>query len=355
MSSLDSFIEDNDKRALIDTSSKLKSDDVKVSAASKDSPRGQTITTPNSTKSMRVHPQISPASPSNQEHPLRDVSPRLAGKTKLPRSNTVKRLSLIQPVVSPLSTPQENRQTARLNTRRRSQSTISDHSRSSSGTSELHPQTEVGAVSVNSLLQLLASKELELLETKRKIEELRRGLGHEEAQLQLQAQQLQDLKNQVGRTVYAGVDDHKNMRNSRKAPNTSNPPQQASVHPSVAEDSSHSMANKESMWSKPLTFFNQFDQLIQHELEKKLHWDEVPSPTQTPVREAESGVKPSEDVLGNVSSSLWSFVSDVKTGLMGINEEPTSQDSQQRPGDASPLVFVEKETELEDLHDKKSE
>ncbi|CEP62163.1 Tda11p LALA0_S04e09274g [Lachancea lanzarotensis] len=348
MSSLNSFIEDNDKKASIDTSEKLKSDDLNVSATEKDASGAQMLTTPNGSKGMRVQPQISPASPSNQEHPLRNASPRLASKSKLPRSNTVKRLSLIQPVVSPFSTPQEHRQTIRFDTRRQSQSAISDHSRSSSGASELHPQTESGS-SVSSLLQLLANKELELLETKRKIEELRKGLINEEAQLQLQTQQLQDLKNQVGRTVYAGVDDHKNVKNGRGPSNLVQPSQ------SAVEEPSQSVSNRESMWSKPLTFFNQFDQLIQHELEKKLHWDEVPSPTKTPVRQTDPGSKPSDDVLENVSSSLWSFVSDVKTGLMGINEEPTSQESQKHPRNTGPRVSVEKETELEDLHSKKSE
>lgn len=123
----------------------------------------------------------------------------------------------------------------------------------------------------------------------------------------------------------------------------------------------------ESMWSKPLSLFNQFDQIIQHELEKKLAWDDfVSSPEGTPRQEqrptfdrqpqqqqqpqqrsvnraltSNRNMKNSdsltstprrraprnEDVISNVSSSLWSFVSDVKSGLLGINEEPEPQET----------------------------
>lgn len=56
-----------------------------------------------------------------------------------------------------------------------------------------------------------------------------------------------------------------------------------------------------SYWSKPMTLLNQFDQMLQTEFEK-LGKDQT---------------EKDSDVLKGVSNSLWSFVSDVKSGLMG--------------------------------------
>ncbi|SCU88809.1 LAME_0E01222g1_1 [Lachancea meyersii CBS 8951] len=356
ISRLDSFIEANDREASMDTSSRLTKAELDSFAADDELSRdGQTSTTPNGTKGIKIQTRASPASPSDQDHPLKHTPTRTPDHSKLGRSNTMKRLSLIQPVVSSSPTPKDHRQSqpALLKVRTRSQSVRSGHSRSSSAASEVQQQRDAGE-SVNSLLQLLANKELELLETKRKIDELRKGLNQEEAHLQLQTQQLQDLKTQVGKTVYNGMDDHKYTKTVQSA---AQPSQSKKSGPTTLETPRLS-SNRESMWSKPLTFFNQFDQLIQHELEKKLHWDEVPLPKKPSNAEQEPHSKPSDDVLGNVSSSLWSFVSDVRSGLMGINEEETTEQetlkSQRRSRNPSPLKFVGKEMELEDLQGKKA-
>ncbi|CUS24872.1 LAQU0S21e00364g1_1 [Lachancea quebecensis] len=381
MSKLDGFIEEHDRESNIDSSARLESTKLSPKAGS---PRQRTRQ--NGVKSPIVQPQATPAKPSEQEHPLKETPTRTTVNGKMTRSNTLKRLSLIQPVISPETTPKEHRQ--QQVARNRSRSVVSVHSRSSSSASE---QLADATKDVNALLQLLANKELELLETKHKIEELKKTLTQEEKALLRQTHELQDLKTQVSKTLNSGIDEQKQQQNhsSHHSPNQS----------SLAVPTSHTSSNesrptqakKESVWTKPLSFLNQFDQLIQHELEKKLNWDEVASPEKTPG--AESGALPgrsaspasqynssiannnsnninnnnwgrsNEDVLGNMSSSLWSFVSDVKTGLLGINEEEEEEGSGEAPaaagngGNNNQLRFVgnknNSEVELKDYNTSK--
>ncbi|SCU99410.1 LADA_0H19592g1_1 [Lachancea dasiensis] len=358
MSNLDGFITSSDHAADMDTSVPLKSEGLtRKSTAEEPCPEVVTINSPNgSNKLVKVRPQASVSSPSQQEHPLRDTPTRSPPSSKFGRSATLKRVSLIQPMITPDSTPHEHRnQQQRHLTRTRSRSTVSAHSRSSSSASDrvYEPSTDV-----NSMLQLLANKELELLETKRKIEELRKNLGQEENHLQVQLQELQTLKTQVGKTLNSGMDDHKMDRNPQTA-------QTGPVRTEIADDSSQDLKSSTptkagSVWSKPLTLFSQIDQFIQHEMEKKLKWDDEgdghePRGSKEHTRPAIHH-QPPEDVLGNMSSSLWNFVSDVKTGLRGISEEPQEQvDSQTQPGESrrevNRLNFVAKEVELEDMKD----
>ncbi|CAR21854.1 Tda11p [Lachancea thermotolerans CBS 6340] len=349
MSKLDGFIEEHDRESNIDSGARLES--------TKPSPKvgspAQRVRQ-NGVKSPILQTQATPAKPSEQEHPLKETPTRATAGGKMTRSNTLKRLSLIQPVISPETTPKEHRQ--QQATRNRSRSVVSVHSRSSSSASE---QLADATKDVNALLQLLANKELELLETKHKIEELKKTLTQEEKALLRQTHELQDLKTQVGKALNSGIDEQiqQQSQSSHHSPNQRSLAVPTSHTPGNESRPAH--AKKESVWTKPLSFLNQFDQLIQHELEKKLNWDDVASPEKTPG--AESGTlsgrsaspasynngnsnnnnnnnsnrgRPNEDVLGNMSSSLWSFVSDVKTGLLGINEEE-EEESAEAPAVAS--------------------
>ncbi|SCV02283.1 LANO_0F16490g1_1 [Lachancea nothofagi CBS 11611] len=360
MSKVDEFIEANDREANLDTSFTLKSDNSNTeTAAEEPSTRSIVVDTPHAVKSFKVQPQVSPASPSNQQHPLRDTPTHSPANAKLGRSNTMKRLSLIQPIISQDSTPKEHRtaQPGHLH-RQRSKSIVSGHSRSSSSASEqpVEPKKDV-----NTLLQQLANKELELLETKHKIEELKKSLHQEETQLRSQTHQLHDLKTQVEVTLNNGIDEHKHGGGLQSLQMYTQPSSNSSL-----PDAKRTPSKRESVWSKPLTLFNQFDQLIQHELEKKLNWDEYTSPEKAqPMASEQVTPKPADDVLGNVSSSLWNFVSDVRTGLMGINEEPEEedkvrhtqhrkQDQQQVKSETNQLKFTGKEVELKEFNGKKS-
>lgn len=373
MSAFDGFIEDNDRDLQMDTSVRLEGD---VRSPSNGGTPGQKSGS-QSYRSPVIQPQVTPAKPSDQDHPLKDTPTRANTNGKMTRSNTLKRLSIIQPMMSPESLSKEHRQ--QQASRTRSRSIISGHSRSSSSASEQQAESskDVGAV-----LQLLANKELELLETKRKIDELKKTLSQEEKALQLQTQELQELKGKVGRALNSGIDEQlqlqqhhqQNPHNSQQAhkhynlqqqqqqqqQNQNGQPHYPNPAPGVPKgqlETRRMHSKKESMWTRPLSFLNQFDQLIQHELEKKLNWDDVASPEKTPTSET-PGNKPAEDVFGNVSSSLWNFVSDVKTGLLGINEEGeegiTEGSSNSRAGDSkNQLKFVSDaggEVELKDYN-----
>lgn len=90
-------------------------------------------------------------------------------------------------------------------------------------------------------------------------------------------------------------------------------------------------------WSKPINFINQFDQILQNEFEKlntstgnlSVTEDEAdqqsllstgtPSAHNSPMKQDRERSK-TDDVLKNVSNSIWSFMSDVKSGLLGEEE-----------------------------------
>ena len=189
---------------------------------------------------------------------------------------------------------------------------------------------------VNDLLKNLANKELQLLESKRNIEELKRKLLYYEKLYDQQYSDLKKLKAEVSRHI-----SDKSMMNVNISNDSTKKESQAGdeiiqstpekhfqvikkqssdvninkVEPSTSplmirkrnnidinfqrdttrrnlsdmSKESHIAVTEfnpidynppkkpqskyESMWSKPFAFFNQFDQLLQSELEKSLNWD----------------------------------------------------------------------------------
>lgn len=210
------------------------------------------------------------------------------------------------------------------------------HSRTSSSQSMAIDSSLGGSMDVNALLQSLANKELELLECKRKIDDLKKQLHMEENIYQNKANELQELKNKVSKNINVSGSNQpvfnktsttgrKNSRESSRR-NTHVTPVKTTRNDirqdtSLNQDMENSDDNKQSMWSKPLALFNQVDQIIQQELERTLNWDEPP----TPVAETEENQEGDK----SVSKSLWSFVSDLKTGLLGIEEEEDGHHTQQ--------------------------
>lgn len=281
---------------------------------------------------------------------------------------------------------------------------------------------------VDELLKKLANKELELLESKRKIEELKKKLIYHEELYEKQYNDLKKLKEKVSKHLsYKSPMKNDASRNSTmKEPQSqeeiaqSTPKKISPIikekldyvninkrgqstsplgmknhnntkinlqrekirnNPSDMTNESHSAVTKlnpidynppkkpqsrnESMWSKPFTLFNQFDQLLQNELEKSLNWNNETENESSFTEEVDKNkhddiirsdydnpdipntndhlrnrptidkrhLQPSNQSLTrSVSTSLWGFVNDMKEGLLGtydiIDEgKSRSQDS----------------------------
>lgn len=363
----DEFIESTEREEQIDTSSRYTISPQTMSPNLTSS----TFTVPKSSPDKHVPKTIlKPASVEETNHPLKEGlnTPRKTSVSK--GSMASKRRSLIQPMMVP-KTPEPDRTNAvnmgngapiaingtitgannsndgnggigdsnhgtpPVDNGRFSDAVIttastskrnSMHSRTSS-TQSMALDTSLGnGMDVNALLQSLANKELELLECKRKIEDLKKQLQLEETIYQNKTNELQDLKNKVSKNLNGSQQQNNNnntgnnrmkfaKENSRATPNST------PVKRSQKSDNNHLMKSrnvedqsKQSMWSKPLAIFNQVDQLIQQELERTLNWDEPP----TPVEET-PGENNTE--AGGVSQSIWNFVAEVKSGLLGIEEE----------------------------------
>lgn len=320
MNKFDEFVEAADKELEVDTSTRntaIYVSSPSSSNASAESPKGD----PASRKELKMR-QFNPKRLSYQDHPLKEGQVPLR---KPSRSTTInKRKSLLQPIVAP-QTPENS--VCNWNAVGNSPNTSFGRQRSTSGAS-VHSRSSSQSLSLDSTfdisLQNLANKELEILESKRRIEELRKKLSLEELAYEKKVEELKELKSQVSNNLQV---------------NTLSPPARKQEEP--LKEANVSNGTSGSVWSKPLAFFNQFDQIIQHELERSLHWDETPEDKimrpepyegatgvqhkqlrQQSVQGHQSSFDSSDDdKTNNNNKNLWSFLSDVKTGLMGIEEE----------------------------------
>ena len=161
---------------------------------------------------------------------------------------------------------------------------------------------------VSALLQALAAKELELLECKQKIEDLKKQTQHEEQKYNRRARELQELKEQVSKhldpslntpvksralsPIFQSIPMESGNENAidsnlsssvrtRKNTNQSRCVSPQDKHETRQQNDSVD-SSKQSLWSKPLALFNQFDKIIQHEIERTLNWDDSPSATPQP-------------------------------------------------------------------------
>lgn len=88
--------------------------------------------------------------------------------------------------------------------------------------------------------------------------------------------------------------------------------------------------NGDSMWSKSISMLNQFDQLMQNELEKSLNWEgdkdssDEDSDSNNTVNQYRS-ITDSFLPDASVTASIWNFVNDVKTNILSVvqEEEPS--------------------------------
>jgi hypothetical protein len=144
---------------------------------------------------------------------------------------------------------------------------------------------------LNDSLRILAAKEMRVIELREKFKNIQQELDREESELKA-------LKNKIGNTI------QKDLSPAPAAMKTNTPLKKGSEQ------------KKESIWSKPVSFLNQFDQILQNEIEK-LNKEGFKGTTST--RDNSS-----DDVINTVSNSLWTFMSDVKHGLLGDEGEVSS-------------------------------
>ncbi|AAS51770.2 ADL150Cp [Eremothecium gossypii ATCC 10895] len=204
-----------------------------------------------------------------------------------PRRNSVlKRRSLIQTIMSPeggAASPERGRRSVSL------------YSPASAGSDE----GDVGA-----MLQTLATRELALLEQRKTVEDLRRALRLEERVLVAQARELEELKQRVARALDAGSP-------------------RAVLEPGA--ELPGAPGARESVWAKSMSFLNEFDQILQEGLEKRLGFDELmPSPA------TDATTPEADDRRG-----IWGLVSEFKAGLLGLSDSTPPPDA--------PAAYLEKQ------------
>lgn len=258
--------------------------------------------------------QFSPLNFSHQDHPLKSSRRPSVNMAAGPRRSATlnKRRSLIQPIVAP-KTPDNHGIKSEPST------LVADRAhRQRSDSDASMRSTQAGTEpDISTLLQNLATKELELLDGKHRIEELKKQLNAEDALHQERLRELQELRDQVG--IHFQRNNVSNMSPTGEKHRTKpKEPEQPTVSIDTASNPAGSneqpQDERHSLWSKPLAILGQFDQIIQHEVERSLHWDQPASPAEDALRQE----APDE---GGVSRSIWNFVNDVKSGLLGIDEE----------------------------------
>lgn len=419
MNKFDEFINETDKKLNLDTSTRTttvySNKDTTRSPEKAYQPTSPSSPIINNASKFNLQRQITPTR--IKDHPLKNNGiPKSSNQGTVPittppftmtndiipkKRNTLpnRRRSLIQPVIAPTSPdtflnkpriPDDNVLKKSNIISKRKYSTgisgivvdpeytqLSVHSRNSSLASN---SSNLDSNDIHALLKNLANKELELFESKRNIEDLKKQLTvHEKVYLE-KAHELQLLKTQVSKHLSENVNNTSNITSSpnnlpldipmietENIISTTSSPRiketKGLIHRtnSIQKNNNIPVENKEtsvspvrsissepvkksvgSVWSKPLAIFNQFDQILQNELEKSLNWDSGADNDSPEKINKNSGPKifnPGTPEIENqtatflrnnnkesvenssVSRSLWSFVDSVKTGLLGIDEE----------------------------------
>lgn len=463
MNQFDEFIDEADKKLNIDTSEQISGTPTKETHEDLLSKDSSLLSSPKSpiisnTSKFNLQRQITPTR--IEDHPLKDSElPKGAGlgieqfpvkhnsepttvkkpidavpslRSKIPKRRSVmlnKRRSLIQPVMAPISpesfvtktgtvTIDDNFSKADDNIPVRKysvgNSNIIDpehvqlsqvHSRSSSLASG---SATLDSNDINLLLKNLASKEMDLFESKQKIEDLKKKLSIQQKLYDQHAKELQQLKSQVTKHLSENVN---SVNNSMTSPVIPQLPQQPVTAAPVATDrptavipqisTSNELASPEpketiqsenrgqlhrrgtrtlrpkknatpnkireipvsspdsvimtkqptkqqdeSGWNKTFSMFNQFDQILQSELEKSLNWDSETDNSSPEKIDRKDGanvfnpglpqsrsVTPIPSILKeddsepnpSLTKSLWSFVDSVRSGLLGIDEDEENE------------------------------
>ncbi|CCF58369.1 hypothetical protein KAFR_0E02160 [Kazachstania africana CBS 2517] len=418
MNKFDEFIQETDNVLDIDTSTRdttgqiaPKTNDTSKIQSKSPISKSRHTTSPviSSNSKFLIQKQLTPTKVDETvDHPLRGSpnshragtvisAPSSEKSTRTrPRKPIInKRRSLIQPLITH---SQENTfeiatqvSTLHLNERQHSSTEHdvsntntqnSKHSRGSS-TNSLTIDTN----DINMLLKNLANKEMDLFESKQKIDDLRKQLLYHEKLYERHSNELKNLKAQVSKHLTDNVSGTSTPMKSQNGKNQTETSEKIKYTNNALEtrgktnkieevkdiinkqethkksisklepEAEKSQANG-SVWSKPLAIFNQFDQILQQELEKSLNWDSETSPEKEPagkdgtyMNEGKSNIFASDlgsdynyvninsattnDDTGttngnssSVSKSIWNFVNDVRTGLLGIDEEISEEEEE---------------------------
>lgn len=209
--------------------------------------------------------------------------------------------------------------------------------------------------------RLLASKEMEVLEIKNQLKDLLQRKKDKEFELQqlklrIEKQLMENLKQQNNEQYRHRFEQHTpksptSLQKSVVQPSSSyiDPLMDDSFFP-VSSNVEDEKNKRQSWFSKPLNFIQQFDNLIYKEFEKLQIPDddelnvskdtsvvdisynlERKSPNRkeinAPIKSlaGDSEASSSTDVMQSVSQHLWSFVNDVKSNLLVEENEPVSQ------------------------------
>ncbi|KAG0689128.1 E3 ubiquitin-protein ligase arih2 [Pichia californica] len=206
--------------------------------------------------------------------------------------------------------------------------------------------------------RLLASKEMEILEIKNQLKYLLQKRKDKEFELQqlklkIEKQLMNNLKQQNNEQYKHRFDQHTpksptSIHKSIMKPATSNidPLLDESFIPistnnTNTNNKSFETDKRQSWFSKPLNFIQQFDNLIYKEFEKLQIPDDYENEedklnTNKDLKEINAPIKSlagdddfnnnnstqSSDVMQSVSQHLWSFVNDVKSNLLIEEDEP---------------------------------
>ncbi|ANZ74243.1 BA75_00315T0 [Komagataella pastoris] len=185
-------------------------------------------------------------------------------------------------------------------------------------------------------LRVLATTEMEILEIKEQIKALLEKKRQKE-------HRVNKLKIEIERSLYKQVHDQVNNVDKissnpppvvTRSPSSSQRPHKLDVEVGVHKDplrtktpneGSKSVDNEQkdasnSWLSKPLSYLQQFDTLIQHEFEKLNLMDELSASNPHTTNELNK-------TQNSMSSQLWTFMNEVKSNLM-LNVDEDSTDTQ---------------------------
>lgn len=337
MSEFDAFVEAADKDLKMDTSTRSSKGCLTPPIIqSPRTPNNGTFSNSEGIKIYHQHRQITPKKLSDQDHPLKEgdgIESQLRWRSASKLSN---RKSLIQPIVAPKSPEDSIRQRKSLTPGNgppavikvdRNGEPLVDHSSPKS----LSLPVIATSSDISLILQKMANKELELLEGKHRIEELRKKLETEEQSYKERVNELEQMKEFVGNQFQQKTE--KQCDNAHSIKSTQNSSLESSTNSVNSESMKRSklehdnQVQSQSVWSKPLAIFNQFDQIIQQELEKTLNWDEpsdhgdgkddTRGTHNLQATKLSNDVRQAKSEDQSVTRSIWNFVHDMKAGLLG--------------------------------------
>lgn len=358
---LENFIDLQDEENNIDTKGKYRvspRDTTPVDIKSFE----ESVSSPSSSGRKHLHTQSTPTKATPDSHPLKDndhFSTNCTNSTEgvIKRSNTWQRKSLIMPILSPNNTPKQSSQTTlHFHSHSHSHSHVQDsfsdtppgrkqRTRDNSIESQMSKRSSGGSISsilpdtldgtntntnnspiadsarntylqnentdVSGLLQSLANKELEILERTKRVHDLKRQIMLEDKVIHQINAELHILKKKVSELVGNQVVSQTNQTASAKQTSTSKTESKL----------------PESLWTRSVSLFNQFDQMIQGTVENRLGLVDS-SPNDAPRKHNDqlncTQAKKQEE------NPIWSIVNDFKQGLGLLEIEEEEDDNNER-------------------------